>query len=147
MRNMAGRMCHDDGGGNKAGLVVVMGLLLVLAVGAAQFGSARVGVRAHRIQDAGSVAAQPKDSLRRNLAATQGGHQPSERRGLLEQQRALLSDAQHGPAPSAQQERERPAAILPGWARQLGGFVFESLPAGLSDLVRAFWQRVCQILS
>jgi hypothetical protein len=129
MRNMAGRMCHDEGGGNKAGLVVVMGLLLVLAVGAAQFGSARVDVRATRIQDAGSVAAQPKDSLRRSFVATQGGHQPSERPGTHEQQ------------------RERAAVFLPGWARQLGAFVFESLPARLSDLMQAFWQWVGETLS
>lgn len=55
MTSMAVRMCRDEGGTNKAGLVLVMGLILVLLVAATEVGGARGGIRVHRAQDSGSV--------------------------------------------------------------------------------------------
>ena len=43
MKSMAGRMCRDEGGTSKARGVLVVGLLLVLLVGAVEFGGLRLG--------------------------------------------------------------------------------------------------------
>jgi hypothetical protein len=140
-------MCRDEGGSNKAGLVLVVGLLLVLLVGAVELTSVPAGAGIHRDQDAVRVADHQQESFRRSYTAARGGaYQPSGP-GLFGQERAQLTmDAQLNPGAGVWQVPERSTAVPPAWSGKLGGLLFESLPEVLSDLWRACRRGVRQVL-
>jgi hypothetical protein len=83
--------------------------------------------RAPGVLSSESVAEQQQDFLHRSFVASRGTHQPSERPGLLGQQRAqIATDARRG---------------------LHGGSALESLAAVLEDVVQRIVQGVRSILS
>jgi hypothetical protein len=140
-------MRRGKGGLNKAGLALVMVLLLALAAGAVEFGGARPRLRVHPVQNSGGVAAQQQDSLHRSFVASRGAYQPSEQPGVAEQQRAqLATDAQSSSGPGVWQVPEPSATATPAWGRQLGRLVYETLPQVLWEVLRALGEGVQRIL-
>lgn len=143
MRSMAGRLCRDEGGTSRAGLVLVMVLVLSLVMGAIEFG----GFRVQGDPNGGSVAARQQDALRRSSVASRGAHQPSEQPGVVEQQSAqLATDGQSGSGRGGWQVAEPSATRAPAWGRQLGGLVYETLPQLLWEVLRALGEGVQRIL-
>jgi Flp pilus assembly pilin Flp len=147
VKTMVDRMCRDERGAGKAGVALVVGLLLVLLVGAVEFGGLRLGARAPGVLSAGSVAAHQQDALRRSSVASRGGHQPSEQPGVAEQQRAQLStDGQGSSGRGIWQIPESSATRTPSWGRQIGRFVYETLPEVLWSLLQALGEGIGRIL-
>jgi hypothetical protein len=148
VKSMLGRMCRDEGGASKAGVLLVVGLLLLLLVGAVEVGGLRLGTRAPGVLSSGSVAARQRDSYHRSFVAARGAYQPSERPGLLGRQRAgMATDARNDPeAAGAWQVPEPSATATPAWGRQIGGLVYETLPQVIWKVLRALGEGVKRIL-
>jgi hypothetical protein len=143
MRSMAHRMRGGQGGTNKAGLALVVVLVLALVAGAVEFG----GFRVQGDVNSGSVAARQQDALRRSSVASRGAHQPSEPPGVVGQQRArLATEAQSSSGSGVWQKPEPSATRTPSWGRELGGFVYETLPEVLFSILRALGEGVRKIL-
>jgi hypothetical protein len=122
-------------------LVIV--LLLALAVGAFELG----GFGLPGDPNAGGVAAQQQDSLRRSFVASRGAHQPSERPGSLGRQRAeMATDAQSNSGTGVWHASEPSATRTPAWRRKFGGLVYETLPQILWNILQALGEGVRQVL-